>query len=91
MPPADHRIPDLRRQPFEALGVVVRRRRKAAGMTQEELEATSTLHVTYLRGIEAGRRNPSIQVQWLLAQGLGVPFSTLCAEVEAEVGASNEG
>ena len=85
MPPADHTIPDIARQPSEAVGVVVRRLRKAAGMTQESLEAASTLHVTYVRGIEAGRRNPSVQVLWLLAKGLGVSFSSFCAEVEAEV------
>ena len=91
MPPAPHRIPDLPLQPSEAVGVVVRRRREAAGLTQERLGETAGLHVTYVRRVESTRHSPSVQVLWKLAKGLGVPFSTLCAEVEAEVGASNEG
>ena len=89
MPPADHRIPDLRRQPSEAVGVVVRRRRRAAGLTQEDLGEAAGLHVTYVRKIESMRHNPSVQVLWLVAKGLGVSFSTLCADVEGEVGAAD--
>ena len=91
MPPADHSIPDLPRQPSEAVGVVVRRRREALGLSQEKLGEAAGLHVTYVRKIESRRHNPSVQVVWLLAKGLDVSFSTLCAEVEAEVGSSNEG
>ena len=84
-------IPDLRVQPHQAVGAVVRRLRTQAGMTQEALEAASTLHVTYVRGIEAGRRNPSARVLWLLARGLGVSFAEFCAAVEAEVGGPSLG
>ena len=89
MPPADHTIADLPRQPSEAVGVVVRRRREALGLTQEDLGEAAGLHVTYVRKIESGRHNPSVQVVWLLAKGLGVSFSALCTDVEVEVGAED--
>jgi len=69
----------------QALGVVIRRRREAAGLTQEALEASSSVHVTHLRGIESGRRNPSFEVVWRLALGIGVSLAELGAEVEAEL------
>ena len=82
MPPRP--IPGLACQPTEALGTVVRRRREAAGMTQEALEAASGVHVTHIRAIEASRRNPSVHVFWQLARGLAVPADVLAREVDAE-------
>ena len=88
MPSAAPTTSDPSRQRLAALGAVLVRRRKALGMTQEEVEEIAAVHVTHLRGIEAGRRNPSYLVLWRIVDALGMPFSALCAEVEAEVSAA---
>jgi transcriptional regulator with XRE-family HTH domain len=54
------------------VGANVRRLRQARSLTQEELAFGSEIDVTYLRGIEAGRRNPSLMVLVGLAKSLSV-------------------
>ena len=44
------------------VGANVRRLRVERKLTQEQLAHDADIDVTYLRGIEAGRRNPSISV-----------------------------
>lgn len=46
--------------------------RKRRGLSQEELAGDAEIDVTYLRGIERGRRNPSLMVMVRLADCLGV-------------------
>ncbi|MFZ2028839.1 MAG: helix-turn-helix transcriptional regulator [Vitreimonas sp.] len=46
--------------------------RKRRGLSQEELAGDAEIDVTYLRGIERGRRNPSLMVMVRLAACLGV-------------------
>lgn len=46
--------------------------RKRRGLSQEELAGDAEIDVTYLRGIERGRRNPSLMVLVRLADQLGV-------------------
>jgi transcriptional regulator with XRE-family HTH domain len=52
------------------VGANVRRLRKARGLTQEALADAAKIDVTYLRGIEAGRRNPSLMVMARIADAL---------------------
>jgi transcriptional regulator with XRE-family HTH domain len=52
------------------VGANVRRLRKDRGLTQEDLAGTAELDVSYVRGIEAGRRNPSLMVMAALAAAL---------------------
>jgi len=54
------------------MGANVRRLRADRGLTQESLSDNAGIHVTYLRGIEAGRRNPSLLVIGRLAKALSV-------------------
>ncbi len=54
------------------VGVNVRKLRVERKLTQEQLAHDAEIDVTYLRGIEAGRRNPSISVFVRLAACLGV-------------------
>lgn len=54
------------------VGSNVRRLRQAKPLTQEALAFAADIDVTYLRGIEAGRRNPSLMVLAELADALGV-------------------
>ena len=47
------------------------------GLTQEEVAHRAGIHVTYLSGIERGRRNPSLRNICLIAEALGVPVQEL--------------
>jgi transcriptional regulator with XRE-family HTH domain len=46
-------------------------------LSQEELAGEAQIEITYLRGIERGRRNPSLMVMVRLAHCLGVHPSKL--------------
>jgi transcriptional regulator with XRE-family HTH domain len=50
----------------------VRRLRKDRSLTQEKLALDAAIDLTYLGGIERGRRNPSVVVLGRLAEVLGV-------------------
>lgn len=65
-----------------AFGQIVRSRRVAAGMSQEELAAQADLHRTFISMIERGRRNPSLTVIKKLAHGLQTTASSLVEESE---------
>ncbi|MDP3632508.1 helix-turn-helix domain-containing protein [Phenylobacterium sp.] len=54
------------------VGRKVRRLRLARGLTQEQLAFEAQLDLTYVGGIERGRRNPSLLVLVRLAGSLGV-------------------
>lgn len=54
------------------VGANVRRLRGEREFTQEQLAHDAEIDVTYLRGIEAGRRNPSVAVLGRLAVALNV-------------------
>jgi two-component system, response regulator len=60
----------------------VRQRRLTLGVTQEELAWRAGLHRTYLAGIEAGSRNPSLQSIVRLAQAMEISLAALFANVE---------
>lgn len=54
------------------VGANILKFRKRRGLSQEELAVDAEIDVTYLRGIERGRRNPSLMVMVRLADQLGV-------------------
>ena len=56
----------------QLVGSNVRRLRQARRLSQEKLAGEAEIDTTYLRGIEAGRRNPSLLVMVRLAAALGV-------------------
>lgn len=53
------------------VGTNVRRLRKAKGLTQEQLAFEAEIDLTYMGGIERGKRNPSLAVLVSLAKALG--------------------
>jgi transcriptional regulator with XRE-family HTH domain len=54
------------------VGDNVRRFRQERGLTQEQLGFEAEIDLTYVGGIERGRRNPSLMVMVRLADALGV-------------------
>jgi transcriptional regulator with XRE-family HTH domain len=54
------------------VGSNVRRLRVERGLTQEQLAHEAAIDLTYLGGIERGRRNPSVSVLGRLAASLSV-------------------
>jgi len=54
------------------VGGNVRRQRKAAGLTQEQLAFAAEIDLTYVGGIERGKRNPSVIVLSRIAAALSI-------------------
>lgn len=65
-----------------ALGRAIRELRRSAGISQEGLADRSSLHRTYVGGIERGERNVSFSNLLRLANALGVRPSELLARSE---------
>jgi transcriptional regulator with XRE-family HTH domain len=63
-------------------GRVVRSRRKARGLSQEEFAALAGIHRTYVSSIELGKVRLGLDVAKKVADGLGVQLSDLLAEAE---------
>jgi transcriptional regulator with XRE-family HTH domain len=59
------------------LGKNVRRLRRQKGLTQEELAFEAEIDLTYMGGIERGKRNPSLLVMARIADTLSVPLTKL--------------
>jgi transcriptional regulator with XRE-family HTH domain len=69
--------------PFQqALGEVVRMRRHAAGLTQEQLAAAAGMHVNYVSQIERGGYRVTVEKLRDLASGLNTTASSLIDESE---------
>jgi transcriptional regulator with XRE-family HTH domain len=62
------------------LGRNIRRLRQQKSMTQEELAFEAEIDLTYMGGIERGRRNPSLLVMARIAEALSVPLGKLLSE-----------
>lgn len=61
---------------------MVRRRRVAAGLSQEALAGAARLHPTYISLLERGLRNPSLTSIQKLARALEVSMAEMVGEVE---------
>jgi transcriptional regulator with XRE-family HTH domain len=62
------------------VGKNVRRIRQQRRMTQEKLAFEADLDLTYIGGIERGRRNPSLLAMARIAAALSVPLVKLVSE-----------
>lgn len=62
------------------VGKNVRKFRKQKGLTQEELAFAAEIDLTYMGGIERGKRNPSLLVMARIADALSVPLNRLISE-----------
>ncbi len=70
-----------RDQLLRALGSRVRHLREDKGWTQEVLADHAGLDRSYIAGIEAGLRNPSVKALAKVAKGLGLSISDVVASV----------
>jgi len=68
----------------KAFGRVVRTRREACGLSQEELAALAGIHRTYVSSIELGKVRLGLEIAKKVALGLGVTLSELIAASEGE-------
>jgi len=59
----------------------VRRLRQQRKLTQEKLAFAAKIDITYMGGIERGKRNPSLLVMARLASALSVPLHRLLSDV----------
>jgi transcriptional regulator with XRE-family HTH domain len=58
----------------------VSRIRQRKGLTQEELAFEAEIDLTYMGGIERGKRNPSLLVMARIADALGVHLTKLLSQ-----------
>jgi transcriptional regulator with XRE-family HTH domain len=59
------------------VGKRIRNLRVGRGLSQEVLAEKSSLHRTYIGGVERGLRNPSLKSLQRIAKGLGVGVADL--------------
>ena len=81
---------DLPLGPQEAFGKAVRLRRHELELSQEELGARCGLDRTYISGIERGKRNPTIQTIWRVAEGLQSAPSKLLEQAQRRIETARE-
>lgn len=62
------------------VGKNVRRFRQHREITQEALAFAAEIDLTYVGGIERGKRNPSLLVMARIADALDVPLTKLLSE-----------
>lgn len=67
----------------KAFGLVLRKRRIEASLTQEALCFDADLRRTYISILELGEQQPSLTTIFKLAKALKCPAHELIAEVEA--------
>ena len=65
-------------------GSIVRKKRNAMGLSQEEFAEKAQIHRTYVSDIELGKVNIGISVASKIAGALGQSLSHLIREVETE-------
>jgi transcriptional regulator with XRE-family HTH domain len=64
------------------VGRRIRNLRENSGISQEVLAEKSSLHRTYIGGVERGLRNPSLKSLERIAKGLGVGVGELFQTVK---------
>ena len=73
----------------DQFGRVIKEIRTEKGLSQESLGFKSGLDRTYIWRIEAGRRTPSVEVLFSLANGLDVKASEIIKKLEDTISSLN--
>jgi len=63
----------------------LRRKRKARGMSLDDLARASGVSRAALSQVETVKTNPTVGLLWKIAVGLGVPFADLTGEVKSGI------
>lgn len=66
-----------------AVGIAIRNRRTAMGLSQEQLGEIAGLDRTYISGVERGVRNPTISSLGRIATALQCDLSAILIEAES--------
>ena len=74
-------MPRKRHETNQRFGMVIRARRKAAGMSQMELACSAGVSSSFVSQIENGLRGPTLNTIAGLAEALGVKISDLLEEI----------
>ena len=69
-----------------AFAAVLRERREAAGMTQEDLAERADVSARFISFLETGRRQPSLSALSAITAGLGISMTVMIAELEERFG-----
>jgi transcriptional regulator with XRE-family HTH domain len=62
------------------VGRNIRHLRQQKGLTQEQLAFEAKIDLTYMGGIERGKKNPSLLVMARIAKALGAPLAALISD-----------
>ena len=73
-------------EPAVAFGVVLRKLRQDAGLTQEQLGFEADLRRTYVSVLELGQQQPSLTTILKLSKALKLSANEVIALVEEELG-----
>jgi transcriptional regulator with XRE-family HTH domain len=73
------------------LGGVIRRERRARGLSQESLAALAGLSRAFVGEIERGEVNLSFSTLVALADGLNISAATVVADYERDAGSNSRG
>ena len=68
-----------------AFAEVLRRRRQAAGLSQEKLAEQADVSVRFISFLENRRRQPTLTIIAALSRGLGITLAEFAGDIEAEV------
>lgn len=69
----------------EAFATVLRRKRHALGISQEELAGRAGISMRFVSLLECSKRQPTLSILWQLSQAFGVSFREFVGEIEAEI------
>ena len=67
---------------IKGLGLALRERREAQGLSQEALGLATSIHRNYIGGIERGEREPTVRVILELGDALGASAQELFARAD---------
>lgn len=71
-----------------AYAKTLRKRRRAAGLSQEELAFRTDLSMSYISFLETCRRQPTLTVMDAICRELGISLAEFIVEVERQVSAT---
>lgn len=69
----------------KVFGQVLKQRREALNLSQEELAFDAGLHRTYISLLERGVKSPTLNVLFRLAEALDIPPSQFIQEIEVQL------